>query len=109
MKKQKKGKILSDKMQSTVIVEVVNLVTHPFYKKIIKKKSEFVAHNSDNKAKRGDTVRIVETRPLSKTKRWKVVEILKVGEPHHTPTKRTDSSTGRTGSKSKKSSRENKK
>jgi len=106
MKKQRKGKVISDKMESTVIVEVVNLVSHPFYKKIIRKKSKFVTHNPDNKAKLGDTVRIIETRPLSKTKRWKVVEILKTGESHHLPTKRTDSSTKRAGiSKSKRASR----
>lgn len=77
MRKQRKGKVISDKMQSTVIVETINLVAHPIYKKIVKRKSKFVAHNPDNKAKLGDTVRIVETRSLSKTKRWIVIEIFK--------------------------------
>lgn len=99
MKKQRKGKVVSDKMQSTVLVEVSNLVTHPFYKKIIRKRSKFVAHNPDNKAKLGDTVRIIETRPLSKTKRWRVVEIFKTTKPEHAPVAR------RGTYKSKKSSR----
>lgn len=75
MKKQRKGKVISDKMQSTVIVETVNLVSHPVYEKILRKKSAFVAHNPGNKAKLGDIVKIERTRPLSKTKRWKVIEI----------------------------------
>ena len=77
MRKERKGKVISDKMQSTVIVEIVNLTSHPVYKKIVRKKNKFIVHNPDNKAKLGDSVKIVETRPLSKTKRWKVVEILK--------------------------------
>jgi len=80
MKKQKQGKVISDKMQSTVIVQAVSLVVHPMYKKTLKHRSEFVVHNPDNKAKMGDTVKIVETKPLSKTKRWKVVEILKTAK-----------------------------
>jgi small subunit ribosomal protein S17 len=99
MKKQRKGKVISDKMQSTVIVETVNMVAHPIYKKIIRKKSKFVAHNPDNKAKLGDTVRIIETRPLSKTKRWKVVEIFKTHERHRQPTKRTGISKSKRTSK----------
>jgi small subunit ribosomal protein S17 len=91
MKKQKQGKVISDKMQSTVIVETISLVSHPMYKKTLKRKSKFVAHSPDNKAKVGDTVRIVETRPLSKTKRWKVVEIIKAAKStlETTPHKRT--------------------
>ena len=80
MRKQRQGKVISDKMQSTVIVETISLVSHPMYKKTLKRKSKFVAHNPDNKAKLGDTVKIVETRPLSKTKRWKVVEIIKAAK-----------------------------
>ena len=99
MKKQRKGKVISDRMQSTVIVEVINLVAHPMYKKIMRRKSKFAAHNPDNKAKSGDTVRIIETKPLSKTKRWKVVEIFKSTKPGH-------ASVAKTGiSKPKKSSR----
>lgn len=80
MKKQRQGKVVSDRMQSTVIVETISFVSHPMYKKTLKRKSKFVAHNPDNKAKLGDTVKIVETRPLSKTKRWKVVEIIKAAK-----------------------------
>lgn len=109
MKKQRTGKVISDKMQSTVKVEVVNLVSHPFYKKVIKQKSKFTAHNPDNKAKLGDTVKIIETRPLSKTKRWKVIEILKASKSQHSPTKPADSSTKRASMpKSKKLSRKGK-
>jgi small subunit ribosomal protein S17 len=88
MRKQRTGKVISDKMQSTIIVETFSLVAHPIYKKISKRKSKFVAHNPDNKAKLGDMVKIVETRPLSKTKRWKVVEIVKTEERPHPSTKR---------------------
>jgi small subunit ribosomal protein S17 len=110
MRKERKGKVISDKMDSTVIVEVVNLASHPIYKKIIRKKSKFVAHNPDNKAKLEDRVRIVETRPLSKTKRWRVVEILKTHAPRTQPSKRSSSSAKRKAvSKSKASSRKGKK
>lgn len=80
MKKQRQGKVISDKMQSTVIVETISFVSHPVYKKTLKRKSKFVAHNPENKAKLGDMVKIIETRPLSKTKRWKVVEIVKAAD-----------------------------
>ncbi len=80
MKKQKQGKVISDRMQSTVIVETMSLVSHPMYRKTLKQKSKFIAHNPDNKAKMGDMVRIVETRPLSKMKRWKVVEVIRTAE-----------------------------
>ncbi len=99
MKKQRKGKVISDRMQSTVIVEVINLVAHPMYKKIVRRKSKFVAHNPDNKAKLGDTVRIIETRPLSKTKRWKVVEIFKTTKPEHASVAKTGTSKPKKSSK----------
>ena len=70
------GVVTSDKMQKTVIVENVRQVAHPLYKKYFKKTTKFVAHNDNDNAKVGDTVRIMETRPLSKTKRWRVVEVL---------------------------------
>ena len=92
MKKQRKGKVISDKMQSTIIVETVNLVSHPIYKKTVRRKSKFVAHNPDNKAKLGDTVTIVETRPLSKTKRWMVVEVSETSKSGHAPVSHTDAS-----------------
>jgi small subunit ribosomal protein S17 len=75
-RKERIGKVVSDKMQLTVVVEQVRQVAHPKYKKYFKKTTKFVAHNENDNAKTGDTVRIMETRPLSKTKRWRVVEVI---------------------------------
>lgn len=75
-RKERIGKVVSDKMQLTVVVEQVRQVAHPLYKKYFKKTTKFVAHNANDDAKTGDTVRIMETRPLSKTKRWRVVEVI---------------------------------
>ena len=75
-RKERIGKVVSDKMQKTVIVSLTRQVPHPLYKKYFKKTTKFVAHDEKNDAKAGDTVRIMETRPLSKTKRWRVVEVL---------------------------------
>jgi small subunit ribosomal protein S17 len=75
-RKERIGKVTSDKMQKTVVVENVRQVAHPLYKKYFKKTTKFVAHNENDNAKVGDTVRIMETRPLSKTKRWRIVEVL---------------------------------
>ncbi len=75
-RKERIGKVVSDKMQKTVVVEQVRQVAHPKYKKYFKKTTTFVAHNEEDNAKAGDTVRIMETRPLSKTKRWRVVEVI---------------------------------
>jgi len=74
-KKVYTGKVVSDRMDKTVVVSVTSLVQHPRYKKIVKRVSKFKAHNPDNSAKAGDTVRIIESRPLSKDKRWTVVEV----------------------------------
>ena len=74
--KERVGLVVSDKMQKTVVVAVENRSPHPKYKKIVVKTRRFKAHDEDNKCKIGDRVRIQETRPLSKTKRWQVVEIL---------------------------------
>jgi len=76
MRKEKEGVVVSDKMDKTVVVSAESITTHPLYKKIIKKRKKFVADDPQNKAKKGNIVRIKETRPLSKTKRWQVVEIL---------------------------------
>ena len=70
------GTVVSDKMDKTVIIESSRLVKHPVYKKRIKKRARFKAHDKDNQCKVGDKVLIVESRPLSKEKRWKVREIL---------------------------------
>lgn len=74
--KERVGLVVSDKMQKTVVVAVENRSPHPKYKKIVVKTRRFKAHDEDNKCKIGDRVRIQETRPLSKTKRWQVVEVL---------------------------------
>jgi len=70
------GIVVSDKMDKTRVVEVVQKKRHPLYEKVIKKISHFVMHDEKNEAKTGDRVRIVETRPLSKRKRWRLVEII---------------------------------
>jgi small subunit ribosomal protein S17 len=69
------GEVVSDKMDKTVVVAVKRLAQHPVYKKTVKKVSRFKAHDEENKAKVGDTVTIIESRPLSKDKRWKVLEV----------------------------------
>jgi len=76
----KVGRVVSDKMDKTVVVAVDYLKPHPLYRKIIRKTSKFHAHDANNDCGIGDTVRIGETRPLSKTKRWEVVEIIQRGE-----------------------------
>lgn len=70
------GTVVSDKMDKTVVIESSRLVKHPVYKKRIKKRARFKAHDKDNQCKVGDRVLVVESRPLSKEKRWKVREIL---------------------------------
>jgi len=70
------GEVVSDKMTKTVVVAVKRLAQHPLYKKTIKKVVKFKAHDEENKCKTGDMVSIIESRPLSKDKRWKVVKII---------------------------------
>ncbi len=76
MRKQKVGRVVSNKMNKTVVVAVDYLRPHPLYRKTVRKTSKFYAHDEDNRCQMGDTVRIEETRPLSKLKRWRVVEII---------------------------------
>ena len=71
------GEVVSDKMDKTVVVRTVSRVPHPRFGKIVKQVAKFHAHDEKNEAKAGDKVRIAETRPLSKTKRWRLVEVLK--------------------------------
>ncbi len=71
------GQVVSDKMQKTVVVVVERLVRHPRYDKMVKRRSKFKAHDEGNQCRVGDVVSIMETRPLSKDKRWRVVEVLK--------------------------------
>jgi small subunit ribosomal protein S17 len=75
-RKTRTGIVVSDKMQKTVIVAIERRVAHPVYGKMITRTKRLKAHDEQNSAKTGDTVRIVETRPLSKDKRWRVVEIV---------------------------------
>ena len=75
-RKTKVGKVVSDKMEKTTVVAVVDTDSHPLYKKSVKKTVKFKAHDENNEAHVGDTVSIMETRPLSKDKRWRLVEIL---------------------------------
>lgn len=74
------GTVISDKMDKTVVVQVETLTRHPLYKKVIRRRTKFKAHDEENKCRIGDVVKIMETRPLSKDKRWRVVEILRKKE-----------------------------
>jgi small subunit ribosomal protein S17 len=76
LRKTRVGKVVSDKMEKTVVVAVENNVKHPLYKKIIKNTIKLKAHDENNDCGIGDRVEIMETRPLSKDKRWRVVEII---------------------------------
>jgi small subunit ribosomal protein S17 len=75
-RKTRTGIVVSDKMQKTVVVAIERRVPHPIYGKMITRTKRLKAHDEENSAKVGDTVRIVETRPLSKDKRWRLVEIV---------------------------------
>jgi len=74
--RQVNGIIISNKMEKTVVVQVERLVKHPLYKKYIRRRNKFMAHDKDNSCQIGDRVEITESRPLSKTKRWRVSRIL---------------------------------
>jgi small subunit ribosomal protein S17 len=75
-RKTRVGQVVSDKMNKTVVVSIERRVQHPIYGKMITRSKRVKAHDEENQARSGDTVRIVETRPLSKDKRWRVVEIV---------------------------------
>ncbi len=75
-RKTRVGKVVSDKMDKTIVVAVVDSVKHPLYKKIIKRTFKLKAHDEENTCKTGDTVRVMETRPLSKDKRWRLVDVV---------------------------------
>jgi small subunit ribosomal protein S17 len=75
-RKMRVGQVVSDKMQKTVVVAIERRVPHPVYGKMVTRTKRVKAHDEENSAKVGDTVRIMETRPLSKDKRWRVVEIV---------------------------------
>ncbi len=74
-RKTRTGRVVSDKGDKTIIVAVERLVRHPLYERIMKKTTRLHAHDEENTAREGDTVEIMETRPLSKTKRWRLVRV----------------------------------
>ena len=76
LRKTRVGKVVSNKMEKTIVVAVERKVKHPIYGKFMNKTTKFVAECLDETVKEGDTVRIMETRPLSKTKRWRLVQII---------------------------------
>lgn len=76
-RKVRVGVVVSDKMQKSIIVAIERQVRHPIYKKYVKRTTKLMAHDEERQARIGDTVRIMETRPMSKRKRWRLVEIVK--------------------------------
>ena len=76
-RKTRTGEVISSGMNKTIVVQTTTRVPHAKFGKIVKQQRKFYAHDEENKAKNGDTVRIMETRPLSKLKRWRLVEIIK--------------------------------
>lgn len=79
-RKVRVGKVISDKMDKTIVVQLERYVSHPLYKKKVKVTQKFKAHDENNTAREGDRVRIMQTRPLSKTKDWRLVEVLERAE-----------------------------
>ena len=75
-RKVRVGRVVSDKMDKTVVVQVTDRKSHPLYKKVIQHRTRFKAHDEGNECKIGDLVRVMETRPISKDKRWRVVEVV---------------------------------
>ena len=76
IRKTKLGTVVSDKMEKTVVVRVERLVQHPVYKKYIKRRTTYKAHDENNEFRIGDRVEIIETRPISKDKRWRVLKLV---------------------------------
>ncbi len=76
LRKERTGLVISNKMDKSIVVQIGRKVKHPIYGKFVKKTSQFVAHDEKNECNEGDTVRIMETRPMSRRKRWRLVEIL---------------------------------
>ncbi|MBV9007989.1 MAG: 30S ribosomal protein S17 [Verrucomicrobia bacterium] len=75
-RKTRVGEVISSRMNKTIVVQTITRVPHAKFGKIVKQRKRFYAHDEENKAKAGDTVRIMETRPLSKLKRWRLVEVM---------------------------------
>ena len=78
-RKQRQGFVVKDKMSKTVVVEVERVFRHPLYDKVVRTHKKYYVHDEENKAHAGDLVRIVECRPMSKTKRWRLLDVLKSG------------------------------
>ena len=76
LRKTRVGKVVSDKMDKTIVVAIVDNVKHPLYNKIVKRTYKLKAHDEKNECNIGDRVRVMETRPLSKDKRWRLVEVI---------------------------------
>ncbi|TAH69145.1 MAG: 30S ribosomal protein S17 [Anaerolineaceae bacterium] len=76
LRKVRIGKVVSDKMDKTIVVALVENVKHPLYGKIVKRTSKLKAHDENNECRIGDRVKVMETRPLSKDKRWRLVEVV---------------------------------
>ncbi len=74
---EKIGEVVSDKMQKTIVVEVTRRVSHPMYKRIVTRRKKFYAHDEEQTAKPGDIVKIIESRPISRLKRWQLGEVLR--------------------------------
>jgi small subunit ribosomal protein S17 len=79
-RKERVGVVVSDVQDKTIVVNVDRRKQHPLYKKVVRVSKKFTAHDENNEARKGDTVRIVETRPLSKQKRWRLLEIISRSE-----------------------------
>ena len=79
-RKERVGVVVSDVQDKTIVVNVDRRKQHPLYKKVVRVSKKFTAHDENNEARKGDTVRIVETRPLSKNKRWRILEIISRAE-----------------------------
>jgi len=80
IRKSRTGKVVSDKMDKTIVVEIVRKTKHPLYGKTITRSKRFKVHDEENKAKVGDKVLIIETRPISKDKRWRLVEVVEAAK-----------------------------
>jgi len=94
-KNEKVGLVVSNKMAKTIVVEVTRRVPHPIYKRIVTHRKKFYAHDEENTALVGDTVRIIEARPMSKLKRWALGEVVRRAVQVETVDKNTDTATGR--------------
>ena len=76
-RKLRRGKVTSDRMDKSVVVEVIRKYRHPLYKKVVRRNNSYHAHDENNQAHIGDLVEIMETRPISKTKRWRLVKVIR--------------------------------